>query len=153
MTCRQTCWESVRQIGKRKDRDMILSCSVSMSWCSPSCAVMKDRLAAHKSPERLGAWGAITEERAVSALFLHSTLLSSTAAPQRMARTRNRTDNTIDNKHMRACLRVSLWWWHFFLMCDLLDFFSFFCKTEEVGLSVIIVFLTNWTEPLWFWGL
>lgn len=85
---------SDRQTRKQIGRVMIVSCSVGMSWCNPSCPVMSDRLAAHKSPERQKAWGAITGERAASALFSLSPSPPSTAATCRMVYTCYRTDYT-----------------------------------------------------------
>ena len=131
MTCRQTYWESVRQIRKREDREMILSCSVSVSWCSPSCAVMKDRLATHKSPERLRAWGAITEERAASALFLHSLLLH---PKEWHVHVTGQTTRLITNacEHVRECSSWCVICWSFFFFFFSVSFFSFSVKQRRL---------------------
>lgn len=55
-----------------------------MSWCRPSCPVMKDRLVAHKSPERQRAWGVITGGK--KALHQHY-LLSPSLPRTKMAHT------------------------------------------------------------------
>lgn len=106
----QTYWERVWQIRKQMDREMIVSYSVSMSWCSPSCPVMKDRLAAHKSPERQGSlgshyWGkscVCTIPSLTTTATLHPFQHLHQQHPTRTVCTCERTDYTRNNKHERA---------------------------------------------------